>query len=154
MAVEFLVEPFTEGSLGDHVSAAVEAFTAHGLDVELGPFASSSEGEIDAVVDAVASMIRESLKAGASRIRINVGPRREDLVVGHLHDALQDMIRDLEREFSTPASEWERHQKQAAVRLLAERGAFLLRGSTEAVAEVMGVSRITIYNYLNVIEER
>ena len=32
---------------------------------------------------------------------------------------------------------------------LLERGAFELRRSVEAVAEAMGVSRFTIYNYLN-----
>ncbi len=43
--------------------------------------------------------------------------------------------------------------KQAAVRLLEERGAFLLRGAVEDVAETMGVSRITIYNYLSAISD-
>ena len=42
-------------------------------------------------------------------------------------------------------------QKQQAVRLLEEHGAFTLRKSIEDVADAMGVSRITIYNYLNAI---
>ena len=37
------------------------------------------------------------------------------------------------------------------MRLLDERGAFLLRKAVETVGEMMGVSRITIYNYLNAI---
>jgi predicted transcriptional regulator YheO len=47
---------------------------------------------------------------------------------------------------------WARAEKQTAVRLLSERGAFLL-GGVEDVTEIMGVSRITIYNYLNALEE-
>jgi predicted transcriptional regulator YheO len=43
--------------------------------------------------------------------------------------------------------------KQVAVRLLDEQGAFLLRKSIEYVADAMGVSRITIYNYLNAIKD-
>ena len=43
--------------------------------------------------------------------------------------------------------------KQAAVRLLYERGAFLLRKGVEDVAAAMGVSRITIYNYINAMEQ-
>ena len=35
------------------------------------------------------------------------------------------------------------------VRMLNERGAFLFCGAVEEVADLMGVSRITIYNYLN-----
>jgi predicted transcriptional regulator YheO len=40
------------------------------------------------------------------------------------------------------------------VRLLHERGAFLLRKAADDVADTMGVSRITIYNYLNAIESQ
>ena len=36
-----------------------------------------------------------------------------------------------------------------AVRLLEERGAFAFRKSAELVAEALGVSRFTVYNYLN-----
>ena len=36
--------------------------------------------------------------------------------------------------------------------MLDERGAFLLRGAVDDIATAMGVSRITIYNYLNAIE--
>ena len=57
-----------------------------------------------------------------------------------------------ERETGASASEWNREQKQRVVRMLHERGAFLLRGAVDNIAEIMGVSRITIYNYLNAIE--
>jgi predicted transcriptional regulator YheO len=36
--------------------------------------------------------------------------------------------------------------------MLDQRGAFLLRKAVETVGEMMGVSRITIYNYLNAIQ--
>jgi predicted transcriptional regulator YheO len=48
-------------------------------------------------------------------------------------------------------TELSREKKQAAIRILDERGAFLLRKSIEDVADAMGVSRITIYNYLNAL---
>ena len=51
-----------------------------------------------------------------------------------------------------PLVSLDRSGKQRAVALLHERGAFALRRSTDAVAEAMGVSRITIYNYLNALE--
>ena len=40
------------------------------------------------------------------------------------------------------------------MRLLEERGAFQIRKSIEDVADAMGVSRITVYNYLNAIRDR
>ena len=57
----------------------------------------------------------------------------------------------IEEELGAPLPDLDRTGKQIAVRLLDERGAFLLRRSIEDIADLMGVSRITIYNYLNAI---
>ena len=105
------------------------------------------------MADAVAELIRSSMREGATSIRIQVGANDADLDgIGSLQNALVDMVRATERDIGTTAGEWDRAQKQAAVRTLHERGAFLLRGSVDDIAEIMGVSRITIYNYLNAIE--
>lgn len=62
-------------------------------------------------------------------------------------------VRSVERELGGPLSELNRAGKQAAVRILDERGAFVLRRAIEDIADAMGVTRITIYNYLNAIRE-
>ena len=74
------------------------------------------------------------------------------LRVDDLHGALDRLVRSVEREFGCSLSELSRTDKQAAVRMLDERGAFLLRRAADDIADLMGVSRITIYNYLNAIE--
>jgi hypothetical protein len=71
--------------------------------------------------------------------------------IGDLQGALERLVRSVERELGGPLGQLSRKEKQAAVRMLDERGAFLLRGAVEDVAAMMGVSRITIYNYLNAI---
>lgn len=58
-------------------------------------------------------------------------------------------VASVERELGAPLAQLDREDKQRAVKLLNERGAFGLRRSVEQVAEVMGVSRFTVYNYLN-----
>ena len=58
-------------------------------------------------------------------------------------------IAAVERELGGPLGDLERADKQRAVKLLDERGAFRLRKSVEEVAAVLGVSRFTVYNYLN-----
>ena len=68
-----------------------------------------------------------------------------------LHDALHRMVSQVEGELGGKLAGLGRVQKQVAVRLLDEQGAFLLRKSIDEVADLMGVSRITIYNYLNSI---
>jgi hypothetical protein len=82
----------------------------------------------------------------------------EGVVVGGvrlppLSHALELLVARIETEMGAPLGELDRVEKQVAVRMLDEQGAFLLRKSIEYVADVMGVSRITIYNYLNAIRE-
>jgi hypothetical protein len=68
-----------------------------------------------------------------------------------LHGALDRLIEGVEREFGTRLPLLSREDKQRAIRLLDERGAFTLRRAVEDVADAMGVSRITVYNYLNAL---
>jgi uncharacterized protein YqgV (UPF0045/DUF77 family) len=77
-------------------------------------------------------------------------PRRKATV----HGALAELIAEVERELGGPIAELSRAQKQAAARLLYERGAFELRNAADDVADAMGVSRVTIYNYLNAVRDR
>lgn len=65
--------------------------------------------------------------------------------------ALDRLITQVERELGASLPELSRHNKQVAVRLLDQRGAFTLRRAVEDVADAMGVSRITVYNYLNAL---
>jgi len=69
-----------------------------------------------------------------------------------LHGALERAVSAVEREVGTRIGEMKRAEKQIAIRRLDERGAFLLRGAAEDVASWMGVSKVTIYSYLNAIE--
>jgi hypothetical protein len=66
-----------------------------------------------------------------------------------LHGALDRLIDSVEKELGSSLSDLGREEKQEAVRLLDERGAFTLRRAVEQVADVLGVSRFTVYNYLN-----
>ena len=68
-----------------------------------------------------------------------------------LHGALDRLIDAVEAELGGRLPMLSREDKQRAVRLLDERGAFNLRRAVEDVADAMGVSRITVYNYLNAI---
>ncbi len=66
---------------------------------------------------------------------------------------LEGMVSAVESELGGKLGELDRAGKQAAIRVLDERGAFTIRRAIEDVADAMGVSRITIYNYLNVIRD-
>ncbi|HSL59044.1 MAG TPA: helix-turn-helix domain-containing protein [Acidimicrobiales bacterium] len=71
------------------------------------------------------------------------------LRVAGLHGALGRLLDQAEREMGAPLAELDREDKQEVVRRLDEQGAFTIRRAVEEVADVLGVSRFTIYNYLN-----
>lgn len=59
------------------------------------------------------------------------------------------LLAEVAEEFGRPLRELSRTDKQQAVLRLEERGAFEFRKSAEIVAEALGVTRFTVYNYLN-----
>ncbi|MBA6438802.1 MULTISPECIES: helix-turn-helix domain-containing protein [Streptomyces] len=67
----------------------------------------------------------------------------------HLSDSLDRILADLQRRHGVPLSALDRKTKQSVVRQLEQRGAFSVRHGVETVAEALGVSRFTVYNYLN-----
>lgn len=80
----------------------------------------------------------------------------KDEIVGYvrgseLHGALERLMRSVERELGVELAAMSREQKQIAVRRLDEQGAFLLRGAVEDIAQLLEVSRVTLYSYLNAI---
>lgn len=149
LEAEFTSEPFHgEGEPPEHARAALEAASAAGLAPEFGPLGTSVSGDREALLGALAEVVAAALDHGADRITLQV--RREgssparpgatglEALLAEVAESLGGALRDLPRA-----------GKQQAVRMLEERGAFEYRKSTEIVAEALGVSRFTVYNYLN-----
>ncbi|WKX73175.1 helix-turn-helix domain-containing protein [Streptomyces sp. XD-27] len=67
----------------------------------------------------------------------------------HLSDSLDHILAELQRRHGMPLAELDRKTKQSVVRILEQRGAFSVRHGVETVAAALGVSRFTVYNYLN-----
>ncbi|MFE9922550.1 helix-turn-helix domain-containing protein [Streptomyces sp. NPDC005774] len=66
-----------------------------------------------------------------------------------LADSLDHILAALERRQGRPLADLDRRAKQELVRSLEARGAFAVRHGVETVAGALGVSRFTVYNYLN-----
>ena len=62
---------------------------------------------------------------------------------------LDVLLAELATQFGAPLAGLPRPRKQEAVRMLEENGAFSYRKSVETVAAALGISRFTVYNYLN-----
>ena len=66
-----------------------------------------------------------------------------------LADSLDHILAAMERKKGKPLADLDRKAKQEVVRILEARGAFSVRHGVETVAGALGVSRFTVYNYLN-----
>ncbi|MFF5899237.1 helix-turn-helix domain-containing protein [Streptomyces argenteolus] len=66
-----------------------------------------------------------------------------------LSESLDHILAAMERRHGMPLSDLDRKTKQDVVRSLEARGAFAVRHGVETVAGALGVSRFTVYNYLN-----
>ncbi|MFE5629411.1 helix-turn-helix domain-containing protein [Streptomyces sp. NPDC056463] len=66
-----------------------------------------------------------------------------------LSDSLDHILAAMERRHGMPLASLDRKAKQEVVRMLEARGAFSVRHGVETVAGALGVSRFTVYNYLN-----
>ena len=148
--VEFLVEPFVIDNPGPHVVAAVHVADQAGLHPDMGPFATSATGDLDSVIDAIGGIVRAGFAHGATSVQFRINAGTEEPKQG-LHDALDRMIADVERDIGLPMSQMARVDKQRAVARLDAHGAFLLRGSVDEIATMMNVSKVTLYAYINAV---
>ncbi len=70
--IEVLVEPFRENDPGPHVTAAIEAIAATGLEPDMGPFATTAEGELDQAIAAITALVRAGFDNGADAIQVRI----------------------------------------------------------------------------------
>lgn len=104
------------------------------------------------VVGAIGASIVSADEAGPSDIPLQwEGVTVAAVRMPALHGALDRLIEGVEKELGSRLKDLSRNDKQRAIRMLDERGAFILRRAVEDVADAMSVSRITVYNYLNAI---
>ncbi|MBZ4019780.1 helix-turn-helix domain-containing protein [Streptomyces purpurogeneiscleroticus] len=102
------------------------------------------------LVDAMGGeMVAPDLAQGDDVVLTWEGEDRVAVRLPHLSDSLDHLLTDLERRHGRPLAELDRKTKQSVVRILEARGAFSVRHGVETVASALGVSRFTVYNYLN-----
>jgi predicted transcriptional regulator YheO len=65
-----------------------------------------------------------------------------------------EIINGAVRRFGKPVSMMNKDEKTQAVQAMLQRGLFIVKGGVELAAQALGVSRFTIYNYMEAIRER
>ena len=150
MTAEFTTEPFHgEGPPPDHAVRARQAATEAGLEIDFGPLGTTARGEAEILFEALPAIASAAFAAGATRFTLQVSTSTAPEKHPPGPHALDVLIREVEGQLGSALSGLGRSDKQRAVRLLEERGAFEMRKAVVTVAEALGVSRFTVYNYLN-----
>ena len=73
--LELLVEPFKENAPGPHVTAVLEAIDGHGFAVDMGPFSTIVDGNLDALTSILPEIMTAGFDAGATSIQARLERR-------------------------------------------------------------------------------
>lgn len=71
----------------------------------------------------------------------------------NINEILYNVVSKVIKDFGKPVAYLSKEEKVTIVKSLDEKGMFLIKGAVDYIAEVLCVSRYTIYNYLDEIRE-
>jgi predicted transcriptional regulator YheO len=77
-------------------------------------------------------------------------PKKENFF-SSVNEVIEDMVQNVLQKYNKVPVQLDMDEKIEVVRSLEEMGTFLIKGSTEYLASLLGVSKFTIYNYLQKI---
>lgn len=98
---------------------------------------------------------RSQLEAALACLQALVGrappPQRTAPEPPAMDEAMQDIIAQALERGGKPLARMKKADKKQAVAQMLEQGLFIVKGGVERAAEALGVSRYTVYNYLDEI---
>lgn len=71
VAIEFTIEPFTDGSPGSHVTKAIAAVEALGVAVDVGPFGSSCIVPVSDAGAVISALMNTAYANGATHVSVH-----------------------------------------------------------------------------------
>ncbi len=77
---------------------------------------------------------------------------REDCYDGHISDIAEDLIDKILSAKNT--EKLRRDEKVELIGFMEQKGIFLIKGAIDKVAEKMGISKVTVYSYIDEIKEK
>ncbi|WP_243114410.1 helix-turn-helix transcriptional regulator [Agathobaculum sp. Marseille-P7918] len=76
-----------------------------------------------------------------------------EVFTGNIDELLEVLMKEAVENTGHALDELDKDDKVAVVRYLDNKGVFLIKKSAERVADFLGISRFTVYNYLNEAQE-
>lgn len=82
------------------------------------------------------------------------GQEEEEVFAKDVNNLLQHLIQQALARIGKPAESMSKEERIAFLRFLDEKGAFLITRSGDKICEVLGISKFTLYNYLEGIRKK
>lgn len=102
---------------------------------------------------AVQRVMNDLMKVSGQDLGLKPEEQTEE-VFNVVSGVLKDIVNDTIQIIGKPIIYLSKEEKVNIVEILDQKGAFLIKGAIDYVAEVLCVSRYTIYNYLDEIREQ
>ncbi|MBS0515277.1 MAG: PAS domain-containing protein [Proteobacteria bacterium] len=94
-----------------------------------------------------------ALLEGMIQPRHTAEPDAEDTHDLGIDELMAQIVTESTRKFGAPVAAMSKDQKMRAVETMMQRGLFIVKGGVECAAKVLGVTRFTVYNYLDELKE-
>lgn len=98
--------------------------------------------------------IADTMLAGAGQAGTTPGGPRGDGATTDVDGLARQLLADAVAAAGAPVALMQKRHKIAVVKDLRDRGFFSLKGGVETAAQALDVTRFTVYNYLNELEEQ
>ena len=81
------------------------------------------------------------------------GESRPEPIVSNVNDLLENLIRQSVELVGKPVARMTKEDKIKAIQFLNDAGAFLVTKSGDKVSDYFGISKFTLYNYINEVKD-
>lgn len=81
----------------------------------------------------------------------NVEEKVDEVFVSDVSELLDHLLKECQKEIGKPVSHMTKDEKKNAIGYLDEKGAFLVKKAGDKVCSFFGISKFTLYNYLDEI---
>ncbi|MGZ4160634.1 MAG: helix-turn-helix transcriptional regulator [Neobacillus sp.] len=86
----------------------------------------------------------------STQVEVHESVDKADAAIENVEEIVDQLIQQIIQNSVHPVMK--RHEKIELIRFMDEKGIFLMRGSVEKVASLLGISKVTVYSYLDEIK--
>lgn len=88
----------------------------------------------------------------ATQVEVQENETKSDDDIENVEGIVDQLIQQIIQNSVHPVMK--RHEKIELIRFMDEKGIFLMKGSVEKVASLLGISKVTVYSYLDEIKNK